>query len=661
MNGSAAATADPTVRSTARYAQVIVDVEPAHLDRPFDYAIPDDLQVEFGQQVAVSFSGRRRTGWIVGTSDRTTAEPARIKDLAAVRGTLPRFDHDDLHLYRWVAGRWGGTLSSVLRHALPRRVAAVEESVAGWGAPPEPTAALRAPCPTTAWRAYAGSEMLRAAAAPEPDNATQDGTRRAVAPAFWWRPLPGENTATLIADLVVRCLSAGRSVLVLTPDPASQVPEACLEVAGRDGADLRGTRSDRLRYRAFLRGRTGHARVMVGERGAVFAPLRHLGLVVVEDEASPAYKERRSPRHHARDVALARARFAGATALLTGALPSAAVWRLMERGDIRSIEANRPEIRARAPRVDVVDPGQFATVRSRLSPPADQAVRAVTGAGGVAVVLVARRGEGTALACRRCGTRAACPVCDSAIGPSGVRRRRCATCGWAGPAHPCRICGAEAFIPLAAGTGRWATELGRAYPAAEVVVMEGFDAPGPSRRPAIAVMTRGSVVARPAWLTDNRAGVLVLPDAEALLGRPRFDAAEDLLRLCLAISWAERMIVQTRHPADPAIQALVRWDPEGFWRGEAPRRAQLGYPPARVLVHLDAPPGSAGDLVPQLRAALPTGDELAGPDLEGRLQVKSTDPHGTLSALVPLRHRWSADDIRVTVDVDPVPALDRRS
>jgi primosomal protein N' (replication factor Y) len=517
--------------------------------------------------------------------------------------------------------------------------------------------------------------MLRAVTTqPEGEGERQraGGRGSSVAPAFWWRPLPGEDTAAMVGDLVLRCLAAGRDALVLVPDPASDIPDAMLAIAGKEGADLRGARSDRARYRAFLRGRTGHARVVVGERGAVFAPLRNLGLVVVDDEANPAYKERRSPRHHARDVALARGRFAGAPTVLVSALPSAALWRLLERGDVAAVEPSRPDVRARAPRVDVVDPGQQSTVRSRLSAPADEAVRAATAANGVAVMLVARRGDGTALACRRCGARAACPVCDSALAPDRANRRRCATCGWSGAAQPCAACGGVVFVPLAAGTTRWATELARAYPDAEVVVMEGFDAPGPTRRPAIAVMTRGSVVRRPSWLRasasepaggdlhDERASVLVLPDADALLARPRFDAAEDLLRLCLAATWTDRMIVQTRQPSDPAVQALVRWDPTGFWHGEAQRRAELGYPPARVLVGVDAPAERAADIAKLLMEALPDRDELSGPDLDGRLQVKSVDPRGTLTALAGLRRHWSREDLRVAIDVDPAPALDRR-
>jgi len=307
--------------------------------------------------------------------------------------------------------------------------------------------------------------------------------------------------------------------------------------------------------------------------------------------------------------------------------------------------------------VEVVDPRERQTVSSRMSGPADEAVRSTVDDGGVAVVLVARRGDGTVLACRRCGLRATCPVCEGSLAPLGAHRRRCATCGWEGQAAACASCGGGEFAPLAAGTTRWGAELRRAHPDAEVVVMEGFDAPGPASRPAIAVMTRGSVVRRPAWLGDDVAGVLVLPDADALLGRPRYDAAEDLLRLCMAVVWARRIIVQTRQPTDPAIQALVRWDATGFWRGEAERRAELGYPPSRVLIHLDSADGDA--VAGAVGAALPDGDQLSGPDVDGRLLVKSSDPRGTLSALDPLRRRWSSDDVRVILDVDPVPGLDR--
>ena len=189
-----------------------------------------------------------------------------------------------------------------------------------------------------------------------------------------------------------------------------------------------------------------------------------------------------------------------------------------------------------------------------------------------------------------------------------------------------------------------------------MVRMEGFDAPGPGRRPAIGVMTRGSVVARPAWLHDGTADVVVVPDADAMLVRPAFDAAEDALRLWFAVArWTDHVIVQTREPNHHAMQALVRWDPSGFWEREVPRRAELRLPPAATLIHLRcADPAIGAEVGAALRQSLPGADEVLGPDLGNALLVKSADRRGTLAALKPLREDWAKLDRKVRIDVDPL-------
>jgi len=628
-----------------RYARVVVDVAPAHLDRPFDYLVPDGVGARVGQRVRVNFSGRRRAGWIVEVAGEPEADREKIHPLLGVDGPTAWFTAGDLRLFRWVADRYAGTLADVLRHALPARVARVESEAAAWpAAPPRRTTAeaLRPPCPARAWRSYRASRMLQAAS-------------RGGAEAFFWRPLPGDDTAGMAADLVARALAAGRSALVLTPNPSSPLPQIALRAAGSDGVDLRGDLSAADRYRAFLRGQAGHLRLLVGERSAVFAPLRDLGLVIVDDEANPAYKERRSPRHHAREVALARARLRQATCVLVGDLPSAAAWRYQRDGLLQAVEGDRATQRARLPRVEVVDradtrPGAH---RGRFSDRTARALTQVVEAGGAAVVLAARRGQGAVLACRGCGLRLACPVCIGSLAPSD-QGWACGACGWAGPAEPCASCGDDRTAPLAAGAGRLAQELTKSYPQAEVVRMEGFDAPGPSTRPAIAVMTRGSVVMRPGWLNGAHADLAVIVDADAMLRRGALDAGEDALRLWLAVArWARHVVVQTRERGHPAIQALVRRDPEGFWEREAERRAELRYPPAGWLVRITCLAEDGEPVAAQLRDQLPPADEVLGPSMQGGVLVKSAALRGTLAALTPLRHAWGYQGRKVRVDVDP--------
>lgn len=620
------------------YARVIVDVRPAHLDRPFDYRVPEDVEVGVGQRVRVPFAGRRRTGWVIGVGEDTDADPARVRDLVPL-GATRWFDDDDLGLYRWVAERWAGTLADVLRHALPPRVAAIDREAAAWPAPPPPQPRDGA---TPAWERYPSGELL----------AALDAGPAEQPPAYWWRPLADEDPAAALAQLADRVLAAGSGVVALSPDPHEPALDAIAGVAGPQAADWRGT-GDRARHRAFLRGRTGHARVAVGERAAVFAPVPDLGLVVVLDEANPVYKERRSPRFHARDVALARARRAGAVAIVVSELPSAALWRLVCAGHVAPLRAPRARETAAAPRVDVVDVAG-ARPRARLTPPADRALADTVRDGGAAVVLASRRGEGTALACSGCGHRFACPTCAGSLTADG-RRWRCPTCGWAGAAQRCPDCGGERTAPLAAGAERLAAEIARAHPDAEVAAMEGYDAAGPAARPAIAVMTRGSVVPAPSWLAGERASVVVVPDADALRARPDLEAGEDAVRLWMdAGRLADRVVLQTREPRDPSVQALVRWDPDGFWDREARWRAELGFPPARSLVRIEA--GAAGrEVAGEVRAAVGEA-EVLGPDADGALLVKTTDVRGTLRALAPLRAEWARADRGVRVDVDPVPA-----
>jgi primosomal protein N' (replication factor Y) len=431
--------------------------------------------------------------------------------------------------------------------------------------------------------------------------------------------------------------------------------------------------------------------VAVGERSAVFAPVPDLGLILVDDEANPAWKERRSPRHHVREVALARARMADAVCVLHGDLPSAALWRLLEAGHVRRIAPQRSIERQRRPRVDVVDLGspRPGIRRARLSPLANRGLGDVVSAGGRAVVLASRGGVGAALACTNCGRRRECPVCagslrpvrDVAGGPrvaggppgeaavaGGPRGRppaagaaleeppwECPGCGWSGQAFRCVGCDARRTAPLAAGAGRLAQELQRGHASAQVVRMEGFDAPGPDRSPAIAVMTRGSVVDDPRWLAGQRASLVVAPDADGMLSRPSVDAAEDTLRLWFAVArLAGRMVVQTREPGHHAVQALVRWDPDGFWTAEAPRRAEFGFPPTRSLVRIAAPRVEAMAVGEELRRELPPGDDLLGPTPEGAWIVKTSDLWATIAPLYALRQEWDRMGRGVRVDVDPI-------
>jgi primosomal protein N' (replication factor Y) (superfamily II helicase) len=646
------------VSEPPRIAQVVVEVAPFHLDRPFDYLVPEDTEVAAGQRVLVPFAGQRVRGLVLAVTDSSTVDHGRLRPLVRALGEHVWVRPDELEVLRWAAARFGAPLADVVRHALPSRTVDVERraEVAGWyppGAGPRPSSDP-APPPdelASAWEAYgaSGTGLLEAV--------------RSGSGSFAWRPLPGEDLAARIRELAQLCLAGDRDVLLIVPDPASPVADALVRDAGDLAVDLRGGPSARLVYRRWLEARCGHARVVVGERGATFVPLERLGLAVVLDEANPALKERRSPRHHAREVVLERARRAGGVGLTVGTVPSAVLWRLLREQRVTPVVPRRSVEEHARPRVRVLT-GEDQP-RARLLRESVSALRHATEAGAYGVVLAARRGEGRALVCRDCGERSACPTCTSSLAvPADGRGVLCEGCGWSARRVPaCPGCRGREVVPLAAGAGRLGRELARGL-RAPVAVLEGYGQTPPPP-PAVLVLTRGSVLDTP----PGEVRAVVLPDLDGALRRPTLDAAEDALRLACAVAgWTVHgrrppehgvVIAQTREPDHHAIRALATWDPGGFWRAEVGLRAALRFPPVAHAIRLTAA-GPGVEVDAELRAALAPGDELLGPlpvDGGAGYLVKTDDRTAALAALRPLRERWSLADASLRVDVDPVDAL----
>jgi primosomal protein N' (replication factor Y) (superfamily II helicase) len=584
-------------RGAAAGAQVVVDVPLFHLDRPFTYRVPEPLResVLLGSRVKVPFGTRRRVdGWVVGWAEEL---PEDARDLIRVVSPVPAFDAAGLELLRWVAARYAGGLADVLRLAVPPRVAAVER---------DPGVA----------------ETLAAGTVGATD---QPGLARSH--AVYWRPLPGEDRATRVVALVEAALAKGRGAIVVTPEVAagSAVADA-VRKSFPDAADLSSDLSERRRYRAWVELRLGRRQLAIGGRSAVLAPVRRLGCIVVDDEANAAHKEQRSPRYHAREVALRRADRARATCVLTGTVPSPEVIAAMQAGQCELQAADRALERAARPLVEVVDPYEqdSGPGPARLHRRALAALRQALARGESAYVLVPRRG-------------AADP------GAPGLRS--------AGQV-------AEELGRFLAGTPVWRLD--------REVLDPGEVPPWAGRGPGVIVGTVAGVKDHPP-LTGCRTVVVV--GADAALGLAEVRAAEEAYRTwSRAAAWcgprdrAGRLLLQTGDPGHHAVQALVRWDPAYFWRHELPRRVELGFPPARRLVLAEgAEPGEAEAARGLLARALGPKAELLGPAAMGRgwrIIAKVEDAEAAARALRPVLAEASrAGGPRMSVDVEPLEVL----
>ncbi len=486
--------------------------------------------------------------------------PGRLLPVRRVLSKVPVFDDRILRLARWMSERYVVPLSLAIGVTHPPRVAS-EERARG---PSEPSGRT-APPSEVLHRYDGGSELM---------EACRSGSGR-----FAVRPLPGEEGSACL-EAVVACLAGERGAVVVVPE-AEPLPATARLVAEALGdlvlVYVGG--EPRERYRAWLDMLAGRYRVVIGTRPAVFAPVGRLGLVWVHREVHPGHREDRAPRHHVRDVALARAGLEEGVCVLAGLAPSAETAAMAETGDLPVVRPSRPRERAAAPLVETTQPGP-----EDRSPRLGRLLREASGA----FLLISRHGYGVARACRRCGEPARCSRCSGLV---ALREGR-ATCA---------VCGAEAICPTC-GSTRFGVERGGAerlqewtrrvtgLPVSRVEAGGDAEAPGEGR---VVVGTAAAVKD----FGPARVALVAILDPDRARRREGLSATDQALATWMeAAAWAGprgeggRVLVHTREPADPAIQALVRWDPWHLHRAERARREAAGFPPGHPLFRVTGTP-----------------------------------------------------------------------
>lgn len=578
-----------------------------HLDREFDYLVStvhsDDAQP--GVRVRVRFHGRLVDAFIVERRSDTD-HAGQLGWLDRVVSPEPVLTQPVRRLVDAVAARYAGTRSDVLRLAVPPRHAGAEKQAS------QPVSQqAHGDVDPTAWSAYAKGEQFLSALG-------EGRAARAV-----WQALPGESWPQRLTELAAIAVTAGRGALIVVPDQrdVDAMYEAAGAVLGDCVVALSAGLGPSARYRRWLAVLRGHARVVIGTRSAVFAPVADLGLVVVWDDGDDSLAEPRAPYPHVREVAMLRAHQLRCAAVIGGYARTAEAQALVTSGWAHDLVAPRATVRSRAARVVALDDTGFAEERdaaarsARLPSVALRAARTALDSGAPVLVQVPRRGYVPSLACARCRTVARCRQCT---GPLALPDRDTdgAVCRWCGrhdPALRCVRCGSEAVRAVVVGARRTAEELGRAFPGTSVVT-SGGDAVATSvvPGPTLVVATPGAEPAAPGGY-----GAALLLDSWALLGRQDLRAAEDALRRWMAAGALVRsrsdggVIVVVAESAIPTVQALIRWDPVAHAESELESRAEVALPPAVHIAALDGGSDSVAALLEQAR--LPDSAELLGP------------------------------------------------
>ncbi|MFJ8084651.1 primosomal protein N' [Streptomyces sp. NPDC096205] len=596
-------------------ARVLVDKGVLHLDRYFDYAVPEELDADAqpGVRVRVRFGagrhrvrdGRREGGGLIdGFLVERRAESDYSGPLAALAQVVspePVLSEELLGLARAVADRYAGSLADVLQLAVPPRSARAEQRPSPAPLPPPPR-----PQPGPWTRYERGGAFLEALAS--------GGSPRAV-----WNALPGPQWGEELARAVAATLASGRGALVVVPDgrAAARVDAALTELlgAGRH-ALLTADAGPEKRYREWLAVRRGSVRAVVGTRAAMFAPVQDLGLVAIWDDGDDSHSELHAPQPHAREVLLLRAAQDRCGFLLGSLSCTVEAAQLVESGWAKPLVATRERVRALTPLVRTVGDQDLARDEAaraaRLPSLAWQAVRDGLRHGPV-LVQVPRRGYVPRMACAQCRTPARCRHC---AGPLEARDGGALVCGWCGREESswhCPECGSFRLRAQVVGARRTAEELGRAFPKVPVRT-SGREhvldtVPG---TPALVVSTPG---AEP--VAEGGYAAALLLDGWAMLGRPDLRAGEDALRRWIAAASlvrdrsADGTVVVVADPTLRPVQALVRWDPVGHAVRELAERAELGFPPVSRMAAVSGVPEAVADFL--ATAGLPGDAEVLGP------------------------------------------------
>ena len=603
---------------------MILRVEPLtttrRLSGPFDYLPLADAPVAVGSIVRIPFGRQRLDGVVVDLAETSEVPEGRLVAPVSVRAETVPEELVDLAL--WMAAEYCSTPARALGLVLPPKGRPRTEL---WAVPTE------APAAKVTERQRALLERLPGPAAPDtaalrrlearglvtivprvkrraptadvpPDRAVGLTDAQAAAVAALTRGgsallhgVTGSGKTEVYLRAAAEVLEAGRGVIVLVPEIAL-TPQTVGRFQARFGdtvALLHSALSEGERFDEWLRLRRGEARIAVGPRSAVFAPVEDLGLIVIDEEHDPSFKHEGDPRYDARLVARWRAAYTGATLVAGTATPRPETWLELPRISLpERVDGQR------LPPVEVVD---MRGSHHPLHPATQQALAEVAAAGRKAIVLLNRRGWSNFLTCRSCGKAWTCPNCDVALVLHRASGRvTCHHC-----AHHervpdrCDACGSTSVARHGAGTERLEAELAEGLG----IPVFRLDADTTTAKDAVprllaafrtapsGLLVGTQLVAKGHDFPDVTLGVVI--DADATLRFPDFRAEERTFALVAQLAGRAgrgpgggRVIVQTLSPEAPSLRHAARHDAESFLRGELGRREALAYPPFADLIRV---------------------------------------------------------------------------
>ena len=641
------------------YAQVIVDLSAEALDRVFSYTVPEGMEIAPGQLVAVPFGSRTVEGFVVSLSEECDVPPEKLKPLIRPVRAEPVVLPDLMALAEWMHVRYLCNLVDALRLMLPpemrsgrirektrkrarlalrgealedfvdknrrapKQLEVIESLRSGDAEASKLNAtALQGLVKKGAVEVYEGQTRRTPQAladdrrtvdpAPMPEQAAAIKRLTAALESgggrFLLHGVTGSGKTEVYIGLIRRALELGRTAIVLVPEIAL-TPQMVAWLHSRFGGDaavLHSALSAGERFDEWRRIRSGEARVVIGARSAIFAPLENIGVIVVDEEHETTYQSDRRPRYDAREVAWKRARQHGAVLVLGSATPSISTYMRAMPGVRPENRLELVELRRRVkdrpmPQVEIVDMrGEFERGnRSIFSARLAAELRGCLDEGHQAMLFINRRGHSTFVSCRACGYVVRCDQCDVTMTwHQAENALRCHYCGRTlPPPKQCPQCGSGYIKYFGAGTQKVQEEVRRLFPDARVVRM---DVDTTRRKDAHArilgrfrsgeanVLVGTQMIAK--GLDFPNVALVGVVAADLSLNLPDYRSAERTFQLITQVAGragrAEvpgRVIVQTYEPDHYGIRLAADQDYRAFYTRESAYRRQAMYPPFTVI------------------------------------------------------------------------------
>lgn len=558
--------------------EVALDVP---LNRLFDYEAPDAMPEDIGRRVKVPFGKREAVGLILGLKSGTRHPAEKIRLAGAIWRDIPSLEAEDLELFRFCSQYYHHPLGSVVLGALPPAL----RKITGWTPPKRrvstPFPPSETPSPPLTEEQRQVTDSLKPVQGFHP---------------FLLHGVTGSGKTEVYLQLIGETLSRGQQVLVLVPEInltpqlehrfGDRFPHARL-------VSLHSQLGEKERAARWLEARQGLAHLVLGTRLAVFTPMPRLGLIIVDEEHDPSYKQQEGLRYSARDLALVRGQLRHVPVILGSATPSIESWHNASQGRYRLLElTHRAVPGARLPPVRLLPPPPRDEA---FSTPLLEALEKRLQRQEQSLVFINRRGHAPVLLCDQCGWTADCDRCSARmVVHLRAKHLRCHHCGENQPIPlRCPSCGNTHLLPIGEGTQNVEAQLRLRFPEARLLRVdrdslmkredwEGVRAAVEARQVDILVGTQMLAKGH----DFSHLTLVAALQVDSALYSSDFRAGERLFAQLMQVAGRAgrhnqpgEVLVQTAHPEHPLFEALVRHEYPRFASEELSQRRLTGFPP----------------------------------------------------------------------------------